>query len=105
MPAPEQPFCAAGGMERRIWLREGLKTSLEKLLRCCSVLLQSLLAEFVEIGCSNLSVLGQAYQCLVPLKGLWNLRPGEPLPSWQEWRGMAVALCDHDSWSFKKILM
>lgn len=111
-PALEQPFHAAGWMERRMWLSEGLETSLEKLLRWCSVLLQSLLPDFVKIGCSNMSVLHQTYQCLVPLKGLLNLRPGWGLAflarsggAWQVHVVPCPALCDHNSWSFRKILI
>lgn len=76
MPALEQPFHAAGWMERRIWLSEGLETSLERLLQCCSVVLQSFLPDLVKFGCSKMGFLDQTYQCLVPLKGLLNLGPG-----------------------------
>lgn len=106
MPALEQPFRAAGCTEMRIWLSEGLETAWEKLLRCCSVLLQSLLPDFVKIECSNVSFLDQTYQCLV------SLRPGWPLAflarsggAWQVHVMPFLALCDHDSWSFKKILI
>lgn len=79
MPALEQPFHAAGWMERRIWLNEGLETSLEKLLSCCSVLLQSLLP---DLGAQTWAFWVKHISALSHWRACWIWGQGDPLLSW-----------------------
>lgn len=92
VPALEQPFRAAGWVERRIRLSEGLETSLERLLRCCSVLLQSLLPAFVKVGCSSMVKRRSSLSVPCVIQGLaeFEARVTPCLPG-QVWWGMAVA--------------